>query len=330
MSLLSYSHYRTRRRAEKLYDQAKELINRGMFERAMDIARKLRKVDYDGAYEIEALAHHGLGNMEDAVRVLREGLDRGADVWPIWMLLGTCLSELGRYDEALDAYNEADDFEEVDSDLVNLNRAVVALRQQDFPRVLELVGDPAKSSHPFGAAGLRATALGLLGRHHEAEHLAIRTLDAWLKSDQLTGQRDVGELASIVAGRRFERGEDRTALRSFAIDWWRRSHHERLLVFIRALVPVPSSAEARYFRISFYARFPFADEELEGIHRVKYWMSADMVADNSDEALSLLFEISPPPPGAQIDIDEIIDMEPRPHGLKGVYAASAKQFFKDR
>jgi hypothetical protein len=58
-------------------------------------------------------------------------------------------------------------------------------------------------------------------------------------------------------------------------------------------------------------------------------MSADMVADNSDEALSLLFEISPPSQGARIDIDEIIDMEPRLHNLKGVYAVSAKQFFKD-
>lgn len=329
MSLLSYSRFRTRRRAEKLYDQAKELIARGSFERAMDIGRKLRKVDYDGAYEIEALAHQGLGNLEDAVRVLDEGLDRGADVWPIWMLLGSILSELDRYDEALEAFDSADECEAPDHDLINLNRAVVVLRQADFPRVLELVGDPAKNAHPFGAAALRATALGLLGRHHEAEHLAMRTLDAWLKSDQLEGQRDVGELAMIVAGRRFQRGEDRAALRSFAIDWWRRSEHERLLVFIRSLVPVATSADGRYFRISFYARFPFADEELEGIHRVKYWMSADMVADNSDEALSLLFEISPPPQGAQIDICEVMDLEPRPNNVKGVYATSQKQFFKD-
>jgi hypothetical protein len=156
----------------------------------------------------------------------------------------------------------------------------------------------------------------------------LRTLDAWLKSDQLTGKRDVGELASIVAGRRYKRGEDPAALRSFAIDWWRHSHHERLLVFIRGLAPA-SSPDARYFRISFYARFPFADVELEGIRRVKYWMSADMVADNADEALALLFEISPPPAGADIEIDHVMDMEPRPGGLKGVYFATAKQFFKD-
>jgi hypothetical protein len=72
------------------------------------------------------------------------------------------------------------------------------------------------------------------------------------------------------------------------------------------------------------------DEEIEGIHNIAYWMSADVVADTSDEALALLFEISPPPRGADIEIEKIREMEPRPDGTKGVYGASGRKFFKEK
>ncbi|HEY0160866.1 MAG TPA: tetratricopeptide repeat protein [Thermoanaerobaculia bacterium] len=324
MSLLSFLSFRGRRRAHKLYDEGRALIASREYERALAVGRKLRKVQYSGAYEIEGLAYQGLGRLDDAVRVLREGVAQAPGVWLIWSLLGNCLSDLGRFDEALEAYDRAEGCAHVEHALVHLNRAVVATRQEKPLLVLEHL--ERVEGYRFECAALRATALHALGRNHEAEHLAMRTLEAWLTTDQSRATADAGELALVLGEIRHERGEDPAALRSAMIQWWRDTKHERLLWLIRELRP-GSSPDARYFRVRILASFPrFTYPELDV---VGFWMSGDAVADTVEEALSSILELQPAPAEAKIELEEVLDMEPRPHGSKGVYALTGRIFYTE-
>jgi len=106
-NVLSFFTRRRQRRAERLYNEGHKALDAHDFENALTIGRKLRKVRYSGAYEIEGLAYIGLDRHEDAVRVLREGLALAPAAWPNWLLLGSCLSDLERYSEALNAYDRA-------------------------------------------------------------------------------------------------------------------------------------------------------------------------------------------------------------------------------
>jgi tetratricopeptide (TPR) repeat protein len=174
VKLLSLFDFRREKRARRLYDEARELIDSYGYEEALEIGRKLRKLNYSGAFEIEGLAYSHLDRNEDAVRVLREGLTLAPGVFQNWLLLGSCLSNLRRYDEAMLAYERAEACEEADASLVDLNRAIVSARREDREgtlRYLDRITGYESSGMRYRTLDLRVDALHGLGRVSEAEDL---------------------------------------------------------------------------------------------------------------------------------------------------------------
>lgn len=93
-------------RAEEMMTRGLALVKDGRTREALAIAKKLHSLRYSGGFEIEAqaLAYDGL--KEEAVAVLRKGLQAAPDGWLNGNLLGNYLSDLGRYEEAFAAYEE--------------------------------------------------------------------------------------------------------------------------------------------------------------------------------------------------------------------------------
>lgn len=323
MGLLSLFDFRGRRRAGKLYDEARELVDDGAYEDALAIARKLRKLRYSGAYEIEGLAYSRLGRNEDAVRVLREGLALAPAVWLNWLLLGSCLSNLGRFDEALLAYDRAHACEDADRDAVALNRAIVCSRAGDHPaalRHLDSLTGYEDQAMRFRAVGTRVDALHKLGRTAEAEDLGLRTQREWLDREETAGTVDIGEIALVLGEIGLARGDDPKALRETAIAWWRRTEHERLLWLIRELQPTRSPA-AQYFRLLLHGAIAPGSALAE--LGQGFFTPAHVVADSPEEAFALYLDLVEPEPGVELTVKEANPVEPRPDGIKGVYMAAA-------
>lgn len=128
MSLLSF--FRSRR-AKRLDARARELIDAGLWDEALVLARKLRTLQHGAVYEIEARAWTGLEKHEEAVRVLREGLALEPNDWRNWLLLGSCLANLGRFDDTASAYDRAGQCEDCDKHVLEVNRAILELRRLD-------------------------------------------------------------------------------------------------------------------------------------------------------------------------------------------------------
>lgn len=116
---------------KRLDTRARELIDAGLFDEALAIVRKLRAMGHAAAYEIEARAWSGLEKHEDAVRVLREGLAITPGDWRNWLLLGACLNQLGRFDDAARAYDRAEECEGCDREVVAVNREILELWRLD-------------------------------------------------------------------------------------------------------------------------------------------------------------------------------------------------------
>ncbi len=305
-------------RAKKLYGKARALLDSGAYEEALAIGAKLRRLHYSGAFEIEALAYSALDRDEDAVRVLREGLELAPSVWLNWHLLGNCLSNLHRLDEAMSAYDRAEACPKVDLAIVNLNRAIVAARRQDHAAALRYLERelPDTPQTRLRAGSMRVAALHGLGRDAEAEELGSRILAEWRDAPPNADFADVVfELADI----RRERGEDRQMLRAWVVETWRATGHERLLWLIREL-RLRRSPDSQYFRLLLHGKTASGG----GFYR-----SVDVVADSPEQALAFLLEIDPAEPDVELTIEEATALEPRPNDPQGLYAGSVRVYYEE-
>lgn len=307
------------RRARRLYDEARELIDAGVFEDALTIARKLRKLSYSGAFEIEGLAYAGLARHEDAVRVLREGLAQAPHVWLNWHLLGNCLSDLSRFDEALAAFDRAAACSGADRSLIDLNRAIVEGRRQNHARSLAILDDVHGDAVRLPAISTRISALRGLQRDDEALALAEAALRAWSDGDE----KAIGSIAFAYGELRRSRGDNPLAIRTAAIDHWRWTHDKNLLWLIRDVLPVRSDS-ARYWRLTLCAEELGATVDANG-----FFVGVDVVADSVEEALEFARQLDEFDGAADLRVDEAHDLGPHPNEPKGVYAMRGRVYYRE-
>jgi tetratricopeptide (TPR) repeat protein len=319
--LTAFLGRRREQRTMKLYGEGREFIDSFDHERALKIGRKLRKLRYSGAFEIEALAYSGLDREEDAVRVLREGLELAPQAWPNWILLGSCLSNLHQYDEALVAYDRARACEGADLTSIDFNRAILAWRRKEFAEALRLLDTlpPAeREEFRLRVISLRVEVLHALGRDAEAEALAVATLNE-VESDE--EPREIGKIAAVLTALRRKRGDGRAQLCADAIRWWRRERHSALLSEIRELHSARSPA-AQYFRLVIGGVISESSplrEDADG-----FFVKVDAVADSPEEALAYYRELEDVEAAFSIDESEVI--QPAPNDPKGVCWMSGRVF----
>lgn len=128
-----------KRRADKLLERGYALLREARLDEALEVADRLRELRHSGAFEIGAMAHAAKGDLEEAVRVLEEGLEHAPDVWLNWQLLGNYLSDLERFSQAATTYERALACPNVWVDSVRLNQAILAQRRGDPQSALELI-----------------------------------------------------------------------------------------------------------------------------------------------------------------------------------------------
>jgi tetratricopeptide (TPR) repeat protein len=93
-------------RADELMKRGLACVRDGRAWEALAIASELHSLRYSGGFEVEAQALAQDGSKEEAVAVLRKGLQAAPHSWLNGNLLGNYLSDLGRYEEAFAAYEE--------------------------------------------------------------------------------------------------------------------------------------------------------------------------------------------------------------------------------
>ena len=115
--------------AEQLTQEAFAALEAGHYDRVTELTAELRALQFSSAFEIEALFYLDQNQPVRALQILEEGTESVPDLWLLWQLRGNVLSDLKRFDEALDCYDSALPLEGADAVSLRLNRATALWRQ---------------------------------------------------------------------------------------------------------------------------------------------------------------------------------------------------------
>lgn len=127
-------------------------VEKGKTAQALAVAEELRSIRYSGAFEVEAQALAREGSMEEAIAVLRRGLEVAPTSWLNGNLLGNYLSDEGRDEEAFAAYEEALRSPAADRVLIEANYALALLRagreEEARAKIAKVSADDLSKSGP--------------------------------------------------------------------------------------------------------------------------------------------------------------------------------------
>ncbi len=309
-------------KCEKLAEQGYECIRQGDCARALEIAEQLEKLRYSAAFEIAALAHAELDDLEAAVRVLTRGLEKAPTAWLNWQLLGNYLSDLKRYEEAAVAYEKGLACRHVKASSIRLNQAILASRQCLHAEALQHLEQLVDPEWQYRKASAKVTALIGLGRIEEA----IQVGEAALPSPGDEASPDLGYLASAIARARTARGDPADRIfeyASTALERYDRSNRALLAAIRNA--DARYSSGAQYYRMTVDAKIPFTSplyREAKG-----YIVHYDVVADTLEEALRYVERMEDPVVRGNLLVDEHEILEERPEDPKGVYRRSDRYYY---
>ncbi len=313
-----------KRKSEKLAKAGYQHLKDGDTEAALKVAAELEGLRFTAAFEIAALAHGQLGELEAAVVVLRRGLEMAPNVWLNWQLLGNYLSDLGDYDEAGSAYEKAMECPDVYESSVRLNQAILASRRGLHDQALSYADQVTDPELALRAASTRVATLVGAGRFDEALRIGEALLDDTVDSDEL---EELGHLAASVGRARLARGTPAPEVVTFAIDALDEydQSNAQLLALIRD-ADNQYSPLAKYYRMTVDAKIPFTDPMArmgEG-----YVVNYDVVADSVEQALTFIERMEAPAVRGLLLVGEHQALEDRPDDPKGVYQRTARYYYE--
>lgn len=284
--------------APEIADRAFEALNSYDLETAQELALQLEKLHFSAYFEIQALIHLKQDDPVAAIEILREGVSKAAAAWPLWELLGNCLSDNGDFDEALTCYTrglELDIDEEAKASL-QFNLATVLSRMGKHSEAWAAgaeISDEVLQEYPalrWHVEGLRLRTLAALGQCQQVIERANHLEDeAANEEDEDNDNAEVRAIFWEQGGRALlQCGEVERAYQ-----WAREALNEKrthagALQLLRDATPDLPQA-SRYFQVLLEGDALFEDGEEMG-----FITSYEIVARVAEEAEQLALQMEAP------------------------------------
>lgn len=303
---------------EQLMQEGLDCIDRGEYDRALEIGHELCGRRFSGGFEVLAAAHLADGQPDEALRVLETGVDKAPTVWILWQMLGNCCSDMGHFERAQAAYHRALACPGGDPNSINLNRAIALHRQKRSDEAWELL-QSLNTPDPSICIRVRVEQMSILngqGRHDEAVRIGRLMLE---RLDDTSTPDLVSLLRSEIAESLRRSGYDSEVVMPLALEAARLDpQNDQALWLIRELEG-ECSPDASYFRLLLHGRIDLPERG----GPLEFFSKADVVATSAHEALELVKRLEPDDIGETLTIDEYEVLEPRPVEPIGVYRLSA-------
>ena len=123
-----------------MYNIALEHIESNEYKKAVSIAKKLIKINFTGGYEIMARSFAANDKLQKAVDTLKFAIEKDANTFPLWFLLGQYYADLNMFHEAHEAFRNAHDCEISDPDSINFEIARTLLLEDKYDEAMKLSG----------------------------------------------------------------------------------------------------------------------------------------------------------------------------------------------
>jgi tetratricopeptide (TPR) repeat protein len=312
--------------AQQLMDEAFKCLERFDSGAAEKLGKQLLEMRYSGGFEILALAYEQRGELEQALAVLDQAVAVVPKVWSLWQLLGNMRSDLGDYVGAYEAYDSAAQCPDANVNSVMFNKAVVLHREKRYEECLAILGGLSVDHNRLRAQVLRLTVLNDLERYDDALALS-REIEAALKSfdssaNDFNYQNATLEVGMARALRGSGEDDDKVLphlFRAVEID----RTHARALKLIREIRNVQPE-ESLLLRLVISGKW---FEPVDDSGKVPQFLStAEVVADNENEALRYAAEFEAPAVRQTLLLDEFTKVAQVERELKGVYRLSGRIF----
>lgn len=314
--------------------EAEDLIEQGRFEDATEIGKRLERLGFVAGVDLQAQALNARGDRVKAIALLRSRVTEDRSSWSLYELLGNYLSDEGQFAEAHDAYHEA---EKRDGDpyRIALNRSILLSREDragEALRVLEIAGMPP-ASYSDGEQlvwRLRDSRWSLLGRLDRNQEVIAEFEPLSAEFEESVGERGLmARIANQVAISHFLVGNRAAAQRwnsnACALD----RTLDPVTWLARELRGVKASSASGEFRFLVNGVWP--EEWSDDGEDYGFFSSYTVVADDIEEALSMVVDFEPEEVRDSLEIDESgIEHSPldQPESLlKGVYLVGARHLF---
>lgn len=309
---------------DALYRDGMTARREGRPDDALRIAEELLEHRHSGGFELRALVLGDRGDTEEAVACLEEGVERAPGVWLLWELLGNYRSDLGRYDAAAAAYEEALACPDAGVGWIRLNQGVLLGRRgrpEEGLAVLATVEDPDLRERVLAA---RLGLLSDLQRHEEVQTAGSEFVERDLDPD-VHDPESVSWILLHVAESRRALDDDPDGVRDCAlraIAWDPES--SRALGLLREL-DARRADGARAWNVFMDGR----DAQAPG---VGFIVMHTVVAETAWAAFEFAREIEEAIGYDDLELDEV---EPRdddvpPDALQGVYDVGRRQAYASK
>ncbi|MEZ6003549.1 MAG: tetratricopeptide repeat protein [Planctomycetota bacterium] len=297
-------------------------LEEGDFEGALKTARSLEDLRNTCSFEIAALAKLGMEDPEGAIKVLKRGVELAPDVWVNWQLLGNVYSDLGRFEEAENAFRDALRCPEPWVESIALNQAVLLGHQGKYEAALERLAAIHDEDLAIEIGAARVNTLGRMGRREEAIAAAAAVLQL---EPQTPSDEDAWYFVAALELRlRFELGLDPEEVRSRALALLREtSENEHALALIRD-TRGERDKDNQYLRIVVHGNSSQADVSADG-----FYAPYDVVARDPEDALPYIEEIESARGFDHLEIEDCEVLAKRVKDPKGVYRVGGRDYYAE-
>lgn len=317
-----------RQSVDGLLEQAYGLIQQGEAEQAIVVGNQLLEHRHARGFEIIALAYEQQGRTTDAIAILREGVTKVPNAWPLWELLGNFYSDEEDYGEARAAYQRAVNCSNADTDSINYNYAILLKREGKLEEALQLADRVGSEELKTKIRVLRISLLNGLHKPDEAIQIGSQLIDEMMRQPKLEDE-DMQDLARAFAevGRAYWEGkQDRQ--KAWENAWkaleWDRADNSALWL-VREIIN-RKSAGSKWFKLIVEGKWHFpieADKPPPG-----FITTYEVVADTAEDALAFAQDLEPVEVRPTMHLDSHEDLGSFPENQQGVYWRSAYGFYK--
>ncbi len=297
-------------------------LDRGQWEKALRLARKLTEKRNTAGREIAARALWELGKPDEAMEELRAGIATAPQIYIFYSLLGHYLSDLGRYDEALEAFYRGKLLTVAPMGEFEYNIGIVKGRQGDYAGALEAVEPINLSNVQLQRDAVQfSLAFWLIGADRCEEGLAEAEAGLQLPRDEC-GEKNIAGLHAMRAWAWQKLGRPASEVREEALKAIATSKSQSDAAWIIRELDNAFSPEARRAKVTVQGICPARIRLRKYRFVAVYWV----VATHENQLLGLIRPFEPEEHQDTLELASVEWQEEAPDSPMGVYEAHEAYF----
>ena len=313
------------KRVRSLADKGFELLNQGEFEEALAISYELKEAKFSAAFDIGAQAQAGLGNIVEAIAILKEGLELAPQAWPNWQLLGNYFSDMGDFENAKDAFSRALQCKGVWKDSILLNQSILSNRISNFSEALNISSNINDDDLYLHRLEVEISAYTGLEKYEEALILANKVLS---KKEHFENNELIGRIVAKVGEIHLKQGKPKQEVKSYLFEFLSFIPNNRSLFSLIRNIDNKYSDTAHYYRALIHCKVPKTSPDYKDIKG--YFCRYDVIAESTNQLLEFInqFEAGVVD-GGNYNIDEYEILDYNSKDPCGVYSRTGRVIYEN-